>query len=706
MTQGEVLRGNASNQYELLARLAQGGMAEIFLARANGLAGFERYVVLKRIRPERDDDPRWVTMFLDEARLAAQLQHPNVAQVFDLGQIGDSFFYTMEFVHGEDVLDLLSRTSALGQRMPLPISLGIAAGALTGLGYAHERVGIDGRPLNIVHRDISPANLMVSFDGVVKVLDFGVAKARNRDTKTEAGTIMGKVAYLSPEQCQTNQIDHRSDLFSLGIVLYEMITHVRPFKRGTDYETLSAIVRFDPPPPSAINPALPPAIDELVMRALAKDPRQRYANAHDMLEAIEAVADVAQASLAPRDLKRYMRDLYGTPPEPWRTIGGPDEVMGTFSGEVIGPLPTETRIKAFPADAIAADVPLLPLARASVVGTPGAHHSMIDALGEPLGDDLDDAALTPHVAYRPVPARLPTDDLVDAAPTPIDMQPIRVHPTIQPPPPIVSASRATPAPRVTGPLPRVSAAVPVPTPPSGLPVRHTSGPMLLPTPPGISGPMPAVSAQMPGVGGSGQYTAPPGTIELVAPPSAIRALDTAPIRALPPGAPREGRRSRSPLVIVFTVLAVVGVGIGAMLALSGGETAQAPAASAAPAQPTTTPTVTPIEEPTEVKATEPPVKAAEPPAKVAEPEPVTTAEPATTEPTKAAPTPVTTTKPAVTTTKPPVPSTTTKPAVTTTTTAKPPTTTPPATTKPATTTKPKDKPKKPSSCTDPLECMN
>ncbi|MGE0403895.1 MAG: serine/threonine-protein kinase, partial [Kofleriaceae bacterium] len=440
MTGGEVLRGNASAQYELLARLAQGGMAEIFLARANGLAGFERYVVLKRIRPERDDDPRWVTMFLDEARLAAQLQHPNIAQVFDLGQIGDSFFYTMEFVHGEDVLDVLSRTSALGQRMPLHISLAVAAGACTGLAYAHDRHGVDGQPLHIVHRDISPANLMVSFDGVVKVLDFGVAKARNRDTKTEAGTIMGKVAYLSPEQCQTNEIDHRSDLFSLGIVLYEMVTHVRPFKRGTDYETLAAIVRFDPPPPSSVNPALPRGIDDLVMRALAKDPRNRWSSAHEMLEAIEAVADQAQASLAPRDLKRYMRDLYGTPPEPWRTIGGVEDVMGTFSGEVIGPLPTETRIKAFPADAMADDVPLLPLARSGVIGTPGAQHSH-HAFEH---DDLDDAAMTPHVSYRPVPARLPTDDLVDAAPTPIDMQPIRVHPTIERPPPIATPARATP----------------------------------------------------------------------------------------------------------------------------------------------------------------------------------------------------------------------------------------------------------------------
>src|SRR5664279_3513029 len=161
-TQGTSERGSASSQYDLLARLAAGGMAEIFLARANSLAGLERYVVLKRIRPERGDDARWVAMFLDEARLAAQLQHPNIAQVFDLGQIGDDYFYTMEYVHGEDVLDILARTSELKQPMPVQVALSIIAGAAAGIAHAHERCAPDGRPLGIVHRDLSPSNLMVS----------------------------------------------------------------------------------------------------------------------------------------------------------------------------------------------------------------------------------------------------------------------------------------------------------------------------------------------------------------------------------------------------------------------------------------------------------------------------------------------------------------------------------------------------------------
>jgi serine/threonine-protein kinase len=305
------------------------------------------------------------------------------------------------------VLDMLTRTNANGERFPIAVALGIAVGAAQGLAYAHDRRSADGSALGIVHRDVSPANLMVSFEGVVKVLDFGVAKARSRSTETEAGTIMGKIAYLSPEQCNTANVDHRSDQFSLGIVLYEMLTHQRPFKRATDYETFEAIVRFDPPPPSTINRDLPLGLDDVVLRALSKSPADRYDTTHALIEALEQVADDAGIALAQRDLKKFMRNLYGTPPEPWRTLAVAEDSMGMFQGEVIGPLGPETELRFFPPDANANDVPLLsqPL---TPLGTPGYVHPP---------DDLD-AALTPAVQYKPVPRRLPTDDLVEAAPTP------------------------------------------------------------------------------------------------------------------------------------------------------------------------------------------------------------------------------------------------------------------------------------------------
>jgi len=358
-TQSGNERGSASSQYDLLARLAAGGMAEIFLARANSLAGFERYVVLKRIRPEKGDDARWVAMFLDEARLAAQLQHPNIAQVFDLGRIGDEYFYTMEYVHGEDVLDILARTVEINQKMPVQVALAIIAHACGGLAHAHERCAPDGRPLGIVHRDITPSNLMVSYEGTVKLVDFGVAKARFRSTETQAGTIMGKVAYLSPEQCTTGAIDHRSDLFSLGIVLYEMLTGTRGFKRDNDYDTLRAVANDQPRPPSAIVAGLPRGLDEIVLRALAKNPAQRFPTAHAMLDAIEQCAEAANISITSNVLRRYMRDLYGTREEPWRELERAMIPMIDDSDIELVEESAPRALHGLPMDAAADSVPLL-----------------------------------------------------------------------------------------------------------------------------------------------------------------------------------------------------------------------------------------------------------------------------------------------------------------------------------------------------------
>jgi serine/threonine-protein kinase len=324
-------------------------MAEIFLARANSLEGLERYVVLKRIRPEHGDDPRWVRMFLDEARLAAQLQHPNIAQVFDLGRIGDDYFYTMEYVHGKDVLEILANRN---EALPANVALAIIVGAASGLAHAHERLGPDGRSLGIVHRDVSPANIMVSYEGTVKVLDFGVAKARFRE-QTEAGTIMGKMAYLSPEQCRSGrELDHRSDIFSLGIVLYEMLTGARAFRRDTDFETLRAVVNDDVDPPSKLVPDLPKGLDEIVLRALAKDPRDRFATVNEMTDAIEEVAELHGMALTAGVLRRYMRDTWGSRPEPWRAL---DDIE--LGDEDI--LPVDRTFIGLPADAKADAVPPL-----------------------------------------------------------------------------------------------------------------------------------------------------------------------------------------------------------------------------------------------------------------------------------------------------------------------------------------------------------
>jgi serine/threonine protein kinase len=317
--------GTTSNRYAILGRIATGGMAEIFLARSTSLAGVERYVVLKRVLPERARDPIFVKMFLDEARLAAQLQHPNIAQVHDIGRLGDSYFFTMEYVHGEDLRAILQRLSALRRPLPVNHALLIAAGAAAALHHAHERTGADRKPLGIVHRDVSPSNVMVSFEGAVKLVDFGVAKASQRSTETRTGTVKGKIAYLSPEQCKGAPVDRRSDIFSLGIVLYELLTCTRLFKRETDFATMTAIVNDQAPPPSLVRPELGPAIDHVVATALARDPVRRYATAGEMLEGIEEAAERAGKSMSAHGLGRFLRELFGERPEPWIELNVRDD---------------------------------------------------------------------------------------------------------------------------------------------------------------------------------------------------------------------------------------------------------------------------------------------------------------------------------------------------------------------------------------------
>jgi serine/threonine protein kinase len=335
--------GSTANSYQILAKLATGGMAEIFLARGEGVAGVERYCVLKRILRDRASDVHFVRMFLDEARLAAQLQHPNIAQVYDIGKLGDSYFFTMEYVHGETVRALLHRAQGLRRRLPINCVLTIAAGTAAGLHHAHARLGFDGRPLDIVHRDVSPSNLMVSYEGGVKVVDFGVAKAADRAQETKSGTVKGKISYLSPEQCKGKRVDRRSDLFSLGICFWEMLTTERLFKRASDFENMNAIVTEDTPPPSSRRPDVPPEVDELVLRLLAKTPEARFQTADEVVDAIEGVAARTASVLSASTLGRFVRELFGQRPEPWLELEGQPE-----GGEAVTvtsePIPRELAI--------------------------------------------------------------------------------------------------------------------------------------------------------------------------------------------------------------------------------------------------------------------------------------------------------------------------------------------------------------------------
>ncbi len=304
-------------RYQVLAHLATGGMAEIYLARATGLEGFERFVVVKCIKPEHARDQRFVGMFIDEARLSAQLHHTNIAQVYDIGQEGGAYYFAMEYVHGENVRELLHKVALQRAMVPLEHALTIIGGAAAGLHYAHEKRGNDRRPLNIVHRDVSPSNVIVAFDGAVKVVDFGIAKAAARMTETRSGTLKGKIAYMSPEQCTGRPIDRRSDVFALGIVLYELTTVTRLFKGESDYVTMNKIVTGDIEPPSARRADYPRELEKIVLKALASDPEDRQASVAVFLDEILAFSQREKITTSTLGLERYLRELFGDKPEPW-----------------------------------------------------------------------------------------------------------------------------------------------------------------------------------------------------------------------------------------------------------------------------------------------------------------------------------------------------------------------------------------------------
>ena len=274
-------------RYDLLGRLAYGGMAEIFLARERSEhAGSGRFVVVKRVLPHVAEEPHFVEMFVDEARLAMNLAHPNICHTYAFGQEEGAYYLSMEWVNGQPLSKLIRRSRDEGG-VAIPIALKIIAQVAEALDYAHRATDQQGEPLGIVHRDVSPQNVMVSYDGVVKLLDFGIAKAASHSTRTEAGVIKGKFAYMSPQQCLGEAIDARADVFALGVCLYETLTSKNWFKRQTEFDTMRALVYEDPPPLREALPGVPEDVEQLVRRALAKRPEERFQSAAEMQVACE-----------------------------------------------------------------------------------------------------------------------------------------------------------------------------------------------------------------------------------------------------------------------------------------------------------------------------------------------------------------------------------------------------------------------------------
>ncbi len=296
--------------YQLIKRLAMGGMAQIYLARQRGPEGFEKQVVVKRILPHLGENQEFVQMFLDEARIAARLNHPNIVQIFDLGAQDDSFFIAMEYIHGEDLRRVWKKADRAGTPIPVPLVCRIIIEACAGLDYAHKKTDAQGKPLGIVHRDVSPQNILLTFDGRVKVVDFGIAKAADQATVTRSGVLKGKYSYMSPEQAAGQRLDCRSDIFALGVVLHELLTCNRLFKRATDMATLQAVAECEIVPPSQVNPRVPKDLDAVVMKALTRRPEDRYADAAQLQLALEDWLSGHQRPSSSAHVADFMKNLY------------------------------------------------------------------------------------------------------------------------------------------------------------------------------------------------------------------------------------------------------------------------------------------------------------------------------------------------------------------------------------------------------------
>jgi serine/threonine protein kinase/predicted ATPase len=302
-----------AGRYTLEQKLASGGMAEVFLARQAGIDGFEKLVVLKRILPHQSDNPEFVRMFLDEARIAADLSHPNVVNIFDAGQADGQYFITMEYLRGRDVASVFHETNRRKEQLPLAVALHCLVDAARGLHAAHTKKDLSGRALRIVHRDISPPNLFVTWDGVTKVLDFGIAHAAIRSTKTEVGVVKGKLAYLSPEQLEAQELDGRADQFALGIVAWELLTGQRLFQKPSDAEALRAILEHRIPLMSKWVPDLPQGVEDVVQKMLAADREARFADCAAAADALEAWLDETKSAHSAHRVALALKALFPDP---------------------------------------------------------------------------------------------------------------------------------------------------------------------------------------------------------------------------------------------------------------------------------------------------------------------------------------------------------------------------------------------------------
>ncbi len=393
-------------RFDLLGRVATGGMAEILLARESmeGATG-SRHVIIKAIRGEYAEDGDFAEMFLNEGRLAMRLTHPNICMVYECGRHAGRFFIAMEYVHGQTLRDVLVRATRGELRLPIPVLLRIFALVAEALDFAHRARDSQGRKLSIVHRDVSPHNIMIRYDGVVKLLDFGVAKAEHSQHSTQSGALKGKFSYMSPEQAMGNPIDGRADVFSLGVCMFEAITGRRLFHRKAQYDTLKAILESEPPPLCAFRDDVPDRLEEIVARALAKTPEDRYQRAADLQREIEELLTDMREVASTARIAELMEEIFGEEARRPPALEVDDELRERYAPRA------EPTAATLPPPPDRSKLPLVLGIAVAAVAITGA--------GAWVGLSGSSSTETPPAvhAHEPVPAADPPEAQVDPEPT-------------------------------------------------------------------------------------------------------------------------------------------------------------------------------------------------------------------------------------------------------------------------------------------------
>lgn len=522
-------------RYRVVDEIGIGGMASVHLARMDGPGGFQKWVAIKRIHPHLVEDESFVNMFLDEARVAARISHPNVAAVFELGKHEDTYWIAMEYLHGEPLREVMRRTEELGQPMPPEIACRVIADSAEGLHAAHELVGKNGEKLGLVHRDVTPHNLFVTYDGCTKVVDFGIAKFASRMASTRAGTLKGKLAYMSPEQVAGEPIDRRTDCFALGVVLWELTTGQRLFRMDSDLDTLAKVQECSVPRPSTIVRGYPIDLERIVMKALAKTKDERYRTAREFSRALQSLLMRRGLFIASDEVSAYMGAIFTermqkrtahlrwaaevtqtididkikeAPPSPWHDQGS----LLTYNSEIQKSQPHTVRAAPRPAAGMSAqqqapddNAPTLAKLRGAAMGPApiSVSGARFDDDFDDVGDtvvsdtpDMDDAPSLPRVPVPAAGAPPPSArELHTQAASPAAMSvatgpravPPRAAPTPALPPVVVPSAAAEPSDNdETRPFPDVGAhpehprqamfGDPQPPPPFGMQAQLAPGP--------------------------------------------------------------------------------------------------------------------------------------------------------------------------------------------------------------------------------------